>query len=59
MKKAYCETNYKDRIKYLEDEYMLMKKTFADLVPVLDAIIESQKNLEASIKPLLGPKIIQ
>jgi hypothetical protein len=58
-----CEEKNKDleaRVKYLEDEYMIMKKTFGDLVPVLDAIIESQKTLEEIVKPLMnGPRIIQ
>ena len=39
-----------------------MMKTFADLVPVLDAIIESQKIVEGQLKPLLkndGPRTIQ
>jgi hypothetical protein len=47
------------RLVHLEDEYAQIKKTFADLVPVLDAIIESQRNLESAIKPMLGPQIIQ
>jgi hypothetical protein len=47
------------RVKYLEDEYMHLKKAFADLVPVLDAIIEQQKTLESIVKPLCGPQIIQ
>jgi hypothetical protein len=44
------------RVKYLEDEYTIIKKTFADLVPVLDAIIESQKMVEGQLKFLMKPE---
>ena len=50
------------RVQKVEEDAARMMKTFADLVPVLDAIIESQKIVEGQLKPLLkndGPRTIQ
>ncbi|MBC8555294.1 MAG: hypothetical protein H8D23_37245 [Candidatus Brocadiales bacterium] len=42
-----------DRIEHLEDEYKHIRKSFADLVPVLDAIISSQQTQEQAIKDIV------
>jgi len=50
------------RVQKVEEDAARMMKTFADLVPVLDAIIEAQKIVEGQLKPLLkndGPRKIQ
>ncbi len=41
------------RIEHLEDEYKHIRKSFVDLVPVLDAIISSQQTQEQAIKDIV------